>query len=1089
MAYTDPAFSTQPTAESSHSGASATFEATDGGALALPHTGWTADAEMLRDGPDLILTAPDGSQAVVHGYFTANPPPILQGPNGESLTPALVDSFVHDASPVRYAATDTATDASPVGQIEEMKGTATIIRTDGTKDAAAPGTPVYQGDVIETGAQGSVNIVFADETSFAVSENARLAIDEYVYDPSSESGQTHFSVLRGVFVFTSGLVGRDDPDDVKIETPMGSIGIRGTIIAGNLNSGEITVVEGAIVLRAPGGAEITLADQFDTARFTSGGNVEHLGVVNAADLAIRFEGLSAVVPDFFGAIGAQPPAPEGDEGAQTPGDTLDGKPAEGTEDRAPAQGDAPQGSIDQPLDAKPAQDGAAQPAPDGAAAADPTLAEEQTGPLLPPPPPPGSFSTMLTGETIQPYFQTAPAPFAPPPGFMPPPPPVYTAPTGTHTATDPNAGTFLPPPPPPGGTTGGNTTPPPPLDLGTAGSPGVVQIAATGGAGLSVAGLGDSDNDGRAEVAFVRTNAAGGQMAVLEWDPANKAFSAMSSLNLGLSASVAELDGLNLVSLGDVNRDGVADFAGGAPQADLTPFTDTGDFRIFNGANPGTYRTLDSASSWLDSAEKYGHGLAGAGDVNNDGIADILIGAPYEDTGAGPRGAAFLLLGGNAFFSGGAVDPSAIGSQGITLTGAAIGALLGDSVASAGDFNDDGIGDFLVGAPGEDAAYVLFGKASGSGWTVNLGALGADGIQISGASGSDLGSGLALAGDMNGDGRSDIVLAAEGENKVHVVYGTAGASSMNVSTLNGTNGFTVDGTNGEGLSIQTGGAVGDFNGDGRDDFALVLGDGSHNGIYVVYGRDNMPATLTLADLRQSNMAFRMVWDGFDGESLSITAAGDVTGDGRDDMLIGSPLANAGSGSVLMVEGRGPQTINPGSVLGTSGVDADIVTGVADARINAGAGNDFIRITGTAGPSVQLIDGGAGFDTLRLENASMSLDFSRSGTAHLAGIEKIVFEGIGQTLKLGLEDVFQLMQQSADHTLRIVEGAGGAGTFQIDNNKTGGEGLLTTTPVYTALGMAYAGPDTITDPGVTYNKYTFGGYTLLVDQNVVPAEVV
>ena len=81
-----------------------------------------------------------------------------------------------------------------------------------------------------------------------------------MYSIPQQTKAQDFSVLKGVFVFTSGLIGREDPDDVNIDTPSGSIGIRGTIIAGDTNSGEITVVEGAIVLRDFAGNEMTLAD-------------------------------------------------------------------------------------------------------------------------------------------------------------------------------------------------------------------------------------------------------------------------------------------------------------------------------------------------------------------------------------------------------------------------------------------------------------------------------------------------------------------------------------------------------------------------------------------------------------------------------------------------------------------------------------------------------------------------------------------------------------------------------------------------------------------------------------------------------------
>ncbi|MCB9979441.1 MAG: FG-GAP repeat protein [Rhodospirillales bacterium] len=1097
MAQTDPGQTMGHDIGQSHdSGAAHSrthFQAGDAQTLTLPGTGWTVDAEILQEGEDLVLQAPDGSQAVVHGYFTADHPPVIQGTEGGALTPALVHSFVHDAGPVLYAAAGSATDVSPVGQIDEMDGQATIIRTDGSKEPAAIGTPVYEGDVIETGAHGSVNIVFADETSFAVSENARLAIDEYVYDPANESGETHFSVLRGMFVFTSGLVGREDPDDVKIETPMGSIGIRGTIIAGNADSGEITVVEGAIVLRAPGGGEITLANQFDTARFTQTGAVEHVGTLSATDIAGRFSGLSGVAPTFFNGIGgganSNESAPEPGSRDPASASDVDGKPA----------GDAAPGDA---LDGKPAGDATGLPAPDAPQGAQPPAPigdGANAGPMMPPPPPPsGMVANFLTGP--MPGFGPAPNPLAPPPGgFLPPPPP----PTGTETRTgdstsvntlpppptDPNAGTLVVAPPPPSTTTTTTTTsgatPPEPLNLGGATLPGGVFLVGGGtSAGLALAGMRDTDGDGHLEVAFVK-GVAGGEMLLKEWNPVTKTFDLMgTSLNLGLAASSTELHDMNLVSLGDINRDGFDDFAVGAGDGNLSGYTDSGDFRIYSG-NMASYKSMLGTAPAADA--HFGSGLAGAGDINNDGRADILIGGPGYTSDSGR---AVLLFGQNGAISG-SVNPLSISpSQGIEIDGL-LGYRVGESVASAGDFNGDGIGDFIVGAPGGDAAYLVYGKAQGTGWTVDLTSVDTSvWIKLSGPAGSGFGHDVLSVGDMNGDGRSDVLVVddtgANNPDHAYVFYGASGVTGLDTASLNGSNGFTINGTNANGLSLKSGGAVGDFNGDGRDDFAVVVGDSSgNNDIYVIYGRDNMAAinngVLRLSDLQDNRIAFHMVWNGLDGESISISAAGDVTGDGRDDMLIGSDLAGGGLGKVMLVSGQGPQDINPGSVLGTDGAD-DIITGVVNAYINAGSGADLIRVTD---PSVRLVDGGGGMDIMRLDSANMTLNFSHTGSAQIAGIEKIMFNGVNQTLKLGIEDVFALMQQSADNTLRIVEGTGANGTLQIDNNKIGGEGNLDT--VYGPLGFASAG--TVTEGSVTYDKYTFGSYTLLVDVNVVPAAVI
>lgn len=158
------------------------------------------------------------------------------------------------------------TSSQAIGEVTEVTGEAKIIRADGTEEPVILGTEVYEGDIIETEGASAVNIGFVDESSFAVSSDARIAIDEFVFDPASESGAQDFSVLRGVFMYTSGLIGRENPDSVEIDTPVGSIGIRGTIIGGNINpdgQSDVTVIEGAIVVRNEAGERL-LSTQYDT---------------------------------------------------------------------------------------------------------------------------------------------------------------------------------------------------------------------------------------------------------------------------------------------------------------------------------------------------------------------------------------------------------------------------------------------------------------------------------------------------------------------------------------------------------------------------------------------------------------------------------------------------------------------------------------------------------------------------------------------------------------------------------------------------------------------------------------------------------
>lgn len=332
----------------------------------LPDASYVRDADFTRDGMDLVMNGPEG-ELVIKDYFADESQPNLVAPDGSTLTPELVNSFTKSSA--QYAANDTQSDESPVGAVQEVTGVATVTHVDGSVETIVNGTEIYKGDIIETDEHGAVNIKFVDETSFAVSEDARLAIDEYVYDAGSQSGETNFSVLKGVFVFTSGLIGRDDPDDVHIETPVGSIGIRGTIIAGNVDKGEITVVEGAIVLKDHSGHEVTLATQFETARFGGSEGIEHMGQLSAKDVAQKFFVVSKVSPTLFSSIN--------DAASEQPSDDATQPVAEPVTEEAPAEETAP-------TDPAPVQTEGSNTATDAAAT--------QTA-ALPPVPPPVTMQT------------------------------------------------------------------------------------------------------------------------------------------------------------------------------------------------------------------------------------------------------------------------------------------------------------------------------------------------------------------------------------------------------------------------------------------------------------------------------------------------------------------------------------------------------------------------------------------------------------------------------------------------------------------------------------------------------------------------
>jgi hypothetical protein len=264
-----------------------------GESVALPSHDFIANAQMTREGADLRLTLPDGHSVVVDGYFAQNPPPDLVAADGARLTPHLVDAFLLPAHPGEYAAAgNSANDASPVGKVSAVAGEAHIIHADGTQVPAAVGTQLHQGDVIETAKTGAVNIIFADNTAFAVGENARMSVDKFIYDADQHNGASFFSMLQGAFVYTSGLIGKADPGNVNIETPIGTIGIRGTAAVGD--NEVIAVWDGAIAVNNHGN-EVLLNRRFEVISFNSDHTPQEVGMMDPKQFIAKYSTLFSLI--------------------------------------------------------------------------------------------------------------------------------------------------------------------------------------------------------------------------------------------------------------------------------------------------------------------------------------------------------------------------------------------------------------------------------------------------------------------------------------------------------------------------------------------------------------------------------------------------------------------------------------------------------------------------------------------------------------------------------------------------------------------------------------------------------------------------
>ncbi|MGH8565256.1 MAG: FG-GAP-like repeat-containing protein [Gammaproteobacteria bacterium] len=319
-----------------------------------------------------------------------------------------------------------------------------------------------------------------------------------------------------------------------------------------------------------------------------------------------------------------------------------------------------------------------------------------------------------------------------------------------------------------------------------------------------------------------------------------------------------------VAGIGDVNGDGVTDLLVGAPFQILGGNLNQGRAFVFSGADRSLLLTLDHPAP--QGLALFGSAVAGVGDVNRDGRADLAVGAPGQRVGGrANQGQAYVLSG-------------ADGRLLLTLDNPVpqADAMFGAAVAGAGDVNGDGAPDLLVGAPEQDGVASRDGQAfvfSGADGRLLLTLFPSRGC-------CGFGEAVAGAGDVNGDGAPDLLVGSD-LGDVLVFSGADGSVLRTLDDPPGSSSF------GEAVA-----GIGDVNGDGVPDL-LVGAPFTSVGRESLQGRAFVFSGADASLLRTLDLP---IPEGFAELGSAVAGAGDVNGDGVPDLLAGAPGHDVAGGA-------------------------------------------------------------------------------------------------------------------------------------------------------------------------------------------------
>jgi hypothetical protein len=422
--------------------------------------------------------------------------------------------------------------------------------------------------------------------------------------------------------------------------------------------------------------------------------------------------------------------------------------------------------------------------------------------------------------------------------------------------------------------------------------------------------------------------------------------------------AAGDRSGLSVNDAGDINGDGFADLIVAAPYGGDGNLARS--YVVFGNAGNASVNLNDLVNNNTLGFILNGGGdssrfpVSNAGDVNGDGLADLVIGAPNFVRGllGAPVGKSYVAFGKT---TGTAVTLDNLsGTSGFIIDGENSGDKSGLSVSNAGDVNGDGLDDLIVGTA-VDNTYVVFGKNNGVSINLSNVVAGSGGFVIRGETlGDNSGFSVSNAGDVNGDGLADLVVGAPKFSsggllspligKSYVVFGKTNGSTVNLSSIvNGIGGFVI---NGEGASNDQFGdrsgysvsGAGDINGDGLADLVIGAPRAGSSVIgksYVVFGKNNGTTAINLSDVTNGVGGFVIRGEALgDNSGSSVSNAGDVNGDGLDDLIIGAstadPVNKIDAGRSYVIFGKSNGT----------GVNLnDITNGIGGFSFNGETAND------------------------------------------------------------------------------------------------------------------------------------------------------